>query len=252
MICALMIGRAGSIGFPGKNTTMILGRPLAAYPLIAARGSRYVEHIFVSTDCPRIMAIASQFKVELIERPTELVTKEALGEHVFVHGYREISRRLAQEGKQVDLVVLLFANAATVTGQLIDIGIEALRNDASLDSAVTVSEYNMWSPLRARKVGPDGCLKPFVPFETFGDPETLNCDRDSQGSVLFADMGVSVVHPRCLENLEAGLLPQKWMGQKIYPIPSWGGCDIDFEWQVPQVEFWLRKHGFEAAEDGEF
>ena len=252
MICALMIGRAGSVGFPGKNTASILGRPLAAYPLMAARASKLVEKIYVSTDCPSIMEISSRLGAELIERPAELATKEALGEQVFVHGYREISRRLAQEGQQVELMVLLFANAATVSGLLIDEGIEALRNDDSLDSAVTVSEYNMWSPLRARKVGSDGCLKPFVPFETFGDPKTLNCDRDSQGSVFFADMGLSVVSPKCLKNLEEGLLPQKWMGQKIYPILSWGGLDVDFAWQVPQVEYWLREHGFEPAEDGEF
>ena len=35
----------------------------------------------------------------------------------------------------------------------------------------------MWSPLRARKVSKDGSLEPFVPFETFGNPKTLNCDK---------------------------------------------------------------------------
>jgi hypothetical protein len=240
-----MIGRAGSTGFPGKNIHPILGRPLAAYPLMAARGSRNVDKLYVSTDSPEIMEIGRQFGAELIDRPARLATKEALGEHVFAHGYREIVRRLADQGEQLELVVLLFANAATVTASLIDQGIEALRADASLDSAVTVSEYNMWSPLRARQVGKDGCLRPFVPFETFGDPRTLNCDRDSQGSVYFADMGLSVVRPLCLDNLEQGLLPQKWMGQRIHPILSWGGCDIDYEWQVPMVEYWLRKHGFE-------
>lgn len=251
MICALMIGRAGSTGFPGKNVAPVLGRPLAAYPLMAAQNSKYIDKIFVSTDCPKIMKVAEQFNAEMIERPTALATKEALGEHVFVHGYREISARLAKAGESVELMVLLFANSATITADLIDQGIEVLRNQPDLDSAVTVSEYNMWSPLRARKIAADGCLQPFVPFETFGDPKTLNCDRDSQGSVLFADMSVSIVRPRCLENLEEGLLPQKWMGQRIHPIHSWGGCDIDFEWQVPQVEFWLRKHGFEPATEGD-
>jgi len=103
--------------------------------------------------------------------------------------------------------------------------------------------------LRARKIAADGCLRPFVPFETFGDPKTLNCDRDSQGEVHFADMSVSVVRPRCLENLEDGLLPQKWMGQRIAPIRSWGGCDVDYDWQMPQVEFWLRRHGFTEARE---
>lgn len=247
VVCALMIGRKGSVGFPGKNVYPILGRPLAAYSLLAARASRYVDRVYVSTDSPEIMEIARQHNAELIERPAELATKAALGENVFVHGYNEIKKRLAVEGKTIELVVLLFANAATVTGDLIDQGVEKLRSGQSVDSAVTVSEYNMWSPLRARKIGADGCLNPFVPFETFGDPATLNCDRDSQGSVLFADMGVSVVRPHCLENMEEGLLPQKWMGKRISPIPSWGGCDIDYPWQVPMVEYWLRQHGFQEA-----
>ena len=121
-------------------------------------------------------------------------------------------------------------------------GIEILRNQPEFDSAVTVSRYNMWSPLRARKLVTDGSLEPFVPFETFGDPATLNCDRDSQGDVLFADMSCSVVRPHCLDHLEDGLLPQKWMGLKIAPIFQEAGCDVDYEWQVPGVEWWLKKY----------
>ncbi len=246
-VCALMIGRKGSTGFPGKNTRLVLGRPLCSYPLIAARASRQVTRLFVSTDSPEIEDIAVGFGAEVIVRPAELATNQALGEHVFVHGYQEIVKRLAGEGKQVEMMVLLFANGATITGDLIDIGIDILRRDPSMDSAVTTSVYNMWSPLRARKIDQNGCLQPFVPFETFGDPKTLNCDRDSQGEVHFADMSVSVVRPRCLDKLEEGLLPQKWMGHRIAPIRSWGGCDVDYEWQMPIVEFWLRKHGFTDA-----
>jgi hypothetical protein len=101
----------------------------------------------------------------------------------------------------------------------------------------------MWSPLRARKIGSDGLLHPFVPFETFGDPKTLNCDRDSQGDSWFADMGVSLVRPHNLDDLESGLLPQKWMGQKIYPIKNEAGLDVDYGYQLPQAEWWLKAHG---------
>ena len=131
-----------------------------------------------------------------------------------------------------------------MTSKLIDYGIDILNKDSSFDSAVTTSVYNMWSPLRARKVDKNGALKPFVPFETFGDPKTLNCDRDSQGNVHFADMSVSVVRPKCLEQLQNGLLPQKWMGQRIAPIPAEAGCDVDYEWQIPSVEYWLKKNGY--------
>jgi hypothetical protein len=241
MISALLIGREGSVGFPGKNVYPILGKPLMAYPLLAAKNARQVNNVFISTDSEKIKTIGRSYGAEIIDRPQELCTKEALGEHAFVHGYHEIRKRLVSEP---ELIVLLFCNAATILPETIDEGIRILREHPEYDSAVTVSRYNMWSPLRARKEGADGLLHPFVPFEVFGDPKTLNCDRDSQGDVWFADMSVSIVRPHCLEHLETGLLPQKWMGQKIYPLKQWGGLDVDYEWQIPQVEFWLRSHGF--------
>ena len=146
--------------------------------------------------------------------------------------------------ENIEFIILLMANAPTITGKLIDKGINILRRNKNFDSAVTTSIYNMWSPLRARKINNRNLLKPFVPLETFGNPKTLNCDRDSQGNVYYADMSVSIVRPRCLENIKEGLLPQKWMGKKIAPIFSWGGSDMDYKWQVPTVEFWLRKHSF--------
>lgn len=244
MICALMIGRAGSTGFPGKNVYKVLGRPLCAYPLIAASKSKSVDRIFISTDSDEISQIGKHFGAEIIHRPDQLATSTTLSDDVFIHAYGEIKRRLPDEGNSVEMLVLLFANAATLTSQYIDTGVEMLRNDPSLDGAATTSVYNMYSPLRARKLGLDGRLRPFVPFDAIGDPSTFNTSRDSQGDVYYTDGSATVVRPSCLENIENGLLPHRWMGSQIGSIPSWGGCDVDYEWQVPMVEFWLRKNGF--------
>ena len=143
------------------------------------------------------------------------------------------------------------ANSPTVNVKQIEEGVKALQEHPEIDSAVTVSCYNMWSPLRARKINDRGLLDPFVPFETFGDPKTLNCDRDSQGDVWFADMGVSVIRARNLDDLDGGLLPQKWMGQNIYPIKNIGGLDIDYEWQMPQAVNWLERNGVISKENND-
>jgi molybdopterin-guanine dinucleotide biosynthesis protein A len=240
MIVALLMGRKGSKGFPGKNLYKILGKPLAYHPMKVAKECPQIDNIYISTDDERLMELASDNDIDIIKRPPELCTDEALGEHVYVHAYNTVKEGLKSEN--IELIVLLMCNAPTITSKTISEGIKVLREHPKYDSAVTVSKYNMWSPLRAKIIGDDGLLHPFVPFETFGDPKNLNCDRDSQGDVWFADMGVSIVRPRCLENLENGLLPQKWMGQKIYPLKQWGGLDVDYEWQIPQVEYWLRKH----------
>ena len=241
MIVALMLGREGSEGFPGKNTHPVLGRPMMSYPLLAAKSATLVDEIYVSTDSDNIKNIAQEHGAKIIDRPPELATKEALGEDAYVHGFQCISERL---GAPPDLTVLLFCNAPTILAKTIDEGIRILLEDPSLDSAVTVSAYNMWSPIRARKEGPDGLLLPIVPFEAFGNLKAVNCDRDSQGDVFFADMSVSIVRSRCLEDLDFGVLPQRWMGRRIYPLKQWGGCDVDYAWQVPSVEYWLREHGF--------
>lgn len=243
MIPALLLGRKGSVGFPGKNTTLVLGRPMAQYPMLSANASALVDRVYLSTDDEQLKEIAMRCNTEVIDRPAYLCTKEALGEDAYVHGYKEIMKR--NHNADIEMIILLFCNAPTFLPSQINEGIEALRNDKELDSAITVSQYNWYSPVRARRIGTDGRVYPFIPFESYQDHlEKINCDRDAQGDCWFADVCVSVVRPRCLEKIENGILPQKWMGQKIYPIKNWGGLDVDAEFQMGQVEFWFQAHGF--------
>jgi len=247
VIAALLIGREGSVGFPGKNLYPVLGRPLMQYPMLAAMHSKHVERCYLSTDSAPYKALAREHGWEIIDRPPHLATKAALGEDAFRHGYETIRDACHNRGETLEQLVLLFCNAPTVTADLIDQGVDLLRSRPDVDSAVSVSVYNMWSPIRARRETAEGLLEPFVPHELLGLGTAINCDRDSQGDVCYADMGVSIVRPRCLEDMEHGLLPQKWMGRRIAPIKQWGGCDVDFEWQIPLVEFWLRRHGFDET-----
>ena len=47
---AILLGRKGSKGLPGKNTMNILGRPINHYPMLAAQNSRQVSDIYLTTD----------------------------------------------------------------------------------------------------------------------------------------------------------------------------------------------------------
>jgi CMP-N-acetylneuraminic acid synthetase len=94
MITALLLGRGGSKGVPGKNNMNILGRPLMEYPIIAAKNSKYIECVFLSTEDEAIKTIGREHRLEIIDRPKELSTDEALVEDVIVHGYQEMSKRV--------------------------------------------------------------------------------------------------------------------------------------------------------------
>jgi CMP-N-acetylneuraminic acid synthetase len=238
---ALLLGRKGSKGVPGKNTMEIFGRPVSHYPIMAALNSKYISEVYVSTDDEKIRKEAEFFNLQIINRPDQLCTDVALFEDALIHGYREIIRR---RNKKPDMVVILMCNAVTTDNILIDSAIDALKKDNNADSAVSVSVLNMYSPLRARKLDGNGYLRPFVPFDSFGDSKTLSCDRDSQGNVIFADMSYSVSRSRALDDIENGMLPQKWMGQSIIPIYNTYGCDIDAKWQIDASKWWLKNKGF--------
>lgn len=244
MIVSLLIGREGSQGFPGKNIKPILGRPLMVYPILASKNSKYVERVYVSTDSEKIKEISRIYSARIIDRPAELASSKALGQDAFVHGYRFIQDELKKEGKEIEFIALLHCNAPTVLASHIDRGVEILRKNPEYDSAVTVGKYNMYHPNRIRKILPTGLLTSFVPLEAFGNPKTMSCDRDSAGDAYSADVALSLVRPRCLDNINEGLKPQQWMGKNIYPIINEAGLDIDYEWQWGQIEWWMKNNGF--------
>ncbi|MDC0065523.1 cytidylyltransferase [Verrucomicrobia bacterium] len=243
-IPALLIGmEEDDESLPDKNLLNVLGRPICEYPMLAAKHSMHVDRLYVSTDSQSIIELAKEYDSHHIKRPLELSKPGVGAESVFAHGYKFIREDLEQQGFEIDLIVLLMCNAATLTAELIDTGVELLRANPEADSAITVSEYNMWSPIRARRLNIKGYLDSYIPLDQLEGIDEVNCDRDSQGDVYFHDIGVSVVRAHCLEKIENGKKPMRWMGRHVLPIINWGGLDMDFPWQIGMVEFWLREHG---------
>ena len=77
----------------------------------------------------------------------------------------------------------------------------------------------MFTPIRARKIDKNGFLKPFISFKNFNFKIDSNRQKNT---VYFHNCGDSVVRPECLERISKALLPQKWMGKKIYPLKQKG------------------------------
>ena len=70
MIAAILIGRKGSSGLPGKNTMELAGRPMTWWPLDAARQTPEIERIYVSTDDSEIVEVAQKFDATIIVSPS--------------------------------------------------------------------------------------------------------------------------------------------------------------------------------------
>ena len=59
--------------------------------------------------------------------------------------------------------------------------------------------------------------------------------------VYFHDLWSFRCRPKCIEEIKKGLLPQKWMGKKIYPITQNGVLDVDYEYEIKIAEDWLNQ-----------
>ena len=181
MIAALVCGRAESQPFPGRNIFPLMGRPLMVYPLLAAIHSKEVTNTFLSTDDEDMAVIGQHYGAEVIKRPAKLVGANGTLEEVLEHGYKEVISRL---GDDLESLVVLLANAPTVTSDLIDHGLEILRGDSKLDAVMTVSLHNEFSPSYALQLTDDGGVQPYLEPSREGTPDVYFNWRFANGLVL--------------------------------------------------------------------
>ncbi len=75
---AFIFARGGSKGLPGKNTKILLGKPLITHSIELAKSMPDIDRIFVSTDSDQIASVAEEYGAEVpFKRPAELASDTA-------------------------------------------------------------------------------------------------------------------------------------------------------------------------------
>jgi len=229
MVVAIIQGKKVSTGVKGKNLREIFGIPCVEYCFMAAEKAKLVDRVFASTNCPHIKEIAVRRNNEVIERPSKLCQPDSLTEDSMTYCLKELDER----GYNPEIIVLMFANAPAINIKLLDEGIQFLKDNPEWDSAMSVGKYDMFSPARA-KVVVDGAVQSFVDLKNIPTATSL---RNSQGSCYFFDSTIQVLRRRCIENIDNGPQPWKWVGHKVKALVNdISTCDIDEEWQWPIIE----------------
>lgn len=101
---AVIPARGGSKGIPRKNLIPLLGIPMLAYTIRAARECGRISGLLVSTDDPEIADLARKEGARVVDRPAELARDESPTEPVVLHAMDWWKTR---EGFDPDWVVLL-------------------------------------------------------------------------------------------------------------------------------------------------
>jgi CMP-N-acetylneuraminic acid synthetase len=135
-VLGLIPARGGSLGVPGKNIRPLAGRPLLDYTCRAARASRCLTRIVVSTDCESIAAVARSSGVDVpFLRPAALATADARSVDVVLHALDWLR---CEERWEPHIVVLLQPTAPFREPHDVDRSVELLeRSDAA--SVVSVA-----------------------------------------------------------------------------------------------------------------
>lgn len=104
MNIGFVFARGGSKGIPQKNVLKLGKKNLLERSIGALRSLNYIEHVFVSSDDPHILDVASKSKADVIVRPERLSGDEAPEFDAWKHAIRHVKASLG-----VDRFVFLSA-----------------------------------------------------------------------------------------------------------------------------------------------
>lgn len=155
----LVPARSGSKGVPGKNTRLLVGRPLLEYTARAAADSGMLDRVVVSTDSAEIAECGRRVGLEVpFMRPVALAQDDTPMLPVIEHALDELQR----QGWGPEIVVLLQPTSPLRTPGHIRSAVELLRSSGA-DSVVTVVAVPQHlSPDYLMRIEA-GQLRPFLP-----------------------------------------------------------------------------------------
>lgn len=196
---AIIIGRGGSKGLPGKNMLPVAGKACAAWTIDAAQASEHVGLVCVSSDDERLLGLGASCGARVIRRPAALASDVATVDAAARHAVQELGDAC---GHARTALVLLYANVPVRPEGLIDRAIEKFVESGAdcVQSYAPVGKYHPWWMAR---LDDRGAVRPW-------EGEVLNHGvfrRQDLPPAYVPDGGVIVVSRAALMLEIAGVAP---------------------------------------------
>jgi len=167
-VLALIGARSGSKGVPNKNIKLLGDKPLLAWVIEAAKKSKYVNRVIVSTDSEEYAKVAREYGAETpFLRPTELAGDKSTD---FDYVNHAVDWLRENENYEPDIVVRGMPTVPFQQPGDFDGAVEALLNDLEADSSIVMAPASQ-HPAKALKLVPDGQGGELVVGYISGDPK---------------------------------------------------------------------------------
>lgn len=217
---ALILARGGSKGIPRKNIKLLNGMPLIYYPINAAKNSKLIKNVYVSTDDEEISEISSRLGAKIINRPKSISEDHSTDVEAFRHFCLETGHSKP--------IVHLRATTPILDPSVIDEAVIVFNDNrkdiTSLRSGHKMSE----SAFKCLLIG-EKYWEPIINGFDFNTPRQLCKDTYSaNGYVDIVDPGVFMNH-------------DTFYGNKIFPFVTAFSPEIDTLEDFYYIEYLMSK-----------
>jgi len=229
-VVALIPARAGSKGVPNKNIRELGGYPLLAWSIVAAKKSRLIDRVLVSTDSEKYAKVATKFGAEVpFLRPAEISSDQSTDYDFITHALDWMSLN----GGEPKYIVHIRPTTPLRNPSFIDLAIEHFLNSTkgftALRSAHEMSEsayktFEITEDGRFRRVGVEGTAL-----------DSANNARQQFPSTYQANGYVDVLSTRFIR--ESGLIHGDW----VLPFITPNVVEVDTEDDFLQLEYQISR-----------
>ena len=222
---AVIVGRAGSKGLPGKNARLLAGRPMIAYSIEHATRALHVDRVLVSTDGEDIARAARAEGAEVVMRPASMSGDDATVDEAVRHAVTS-----TDAGHQ--RVAILYANVPVRPPDLVDRAIDHLV-ETGADSVQSYAPVGKRHPWWMVDLSDDGRVSPWHPNTVYR--------RQDLPDAHFPDGGVIALRREALFTVRPDR-PHAFLGEDRRGIRTRPGevVDIDDELDLVVAESIIR------------
>lgn len=219
-IIAIIPARGGSKSIPRKNIIDFCGKPLIAWSIEQACGSKYIHDVYVSTEDEEIARVSRQYGAKIIWRPLELAADTSSSEEALLHAISELEKT-----REIDVVVFLQATSPLREVGDIDTAIEDFfaKQADSLVSA-SIQHFCVW--------GNEGGSLKSITFDY------KNRGRRQDREPCYLENGsIYIFKPEIIKKYNNRL----GGNMTFYAMPSWKSYEIDNIEDLETCEYYMQK-----------
>jgi len=231
-IAAVLTARGGS-SMKLKCLREVRGKPLAAYPLEAAKALPEIQYFYASSDHVDILDEAERHGYKPIHRPELISGPKARHIDAVTHAIEY----MAERDVHPLAVVWLMGNSVCTTSKMVRKCLQILDWHPEANSVIPVVQDNDHHPWRAKTANLQGYLSSFVNFAGLD----VSTNRQDLSACYWIAQNFWVT--KLPLEPEQGEAPWTFLGPNVLPYLIPYACpDVHDEKDLPLSEWWLDEH----------